>query len=71
MKDEKVKKGFFVRLIKGNGTKTSSCCGNFEVEEIPNESGNSKIKKGSCCGNFELEEIPDENENNKNKKTPK
>lgn len=71
MKDKKAKKGFFERMIKGNNAKTGSCCGNFELEEIPNESGNSKFKNGSCCGNFKLEEIPDENEDIKNNKDQK
>ena len=68
-------------ILQGNkGTKKSSCCGSFELEEIPDESvskkestqlpaiGSSKVKKSSCCGNFELEDIPDESESDKNKK---
>ena len=80
------KKGFInlwriTDLLQGNkGTKKSSCCGSFELEEIPDESvidkednlapvlGSRKVKKSSCCGNFELEDIPDESESDKNKK---
>ncbi|WP_298200220.1 hypothetical protein [Desulfosporosinus sp.] len=78
MKNEKDKKGFFERLIGGKKAKTGSCCGNCEVEEIPdgreiNKDSkasiieNKKVKKGSCCGSFELEEIPDESGINKDK----
>jgi hypothetical protein len=80
------KKGFInlwriTDLLQGNkGTKKSSCCGSFELEEIPDESlsdkedsqapviGSSKVKKSSCCGGFELEEIPDESVSDKEKK---
>lgn len=72
---KKDKKGLFERLLGGKKAKSGSCCGGFELEEIPNESdindsknsniGNKKGKKG-CCS-FELEEIPDEREINKDK----
>ena len=80
------KKGFInlwriADLLQGNkGTKKDSCCGSFELEEIPDESvsekvdnqvpviRSSKVKKSSCCGSFELEEIPDESVNDKDKK---
>lgn len=82
MKIENDKKGFFERLFRGKKAKKGSCCGNFEVEEISNESennkdskasiiGSKKVKRGSCCGSFELEEIPDESEIDKDKKAPK
>lgn len=78
MKNENEKKGLFARIIGGKKAKTGSCCGSFEVEEIPNESeinkdsknsiiGNKKVKKSSCCGSFEVEEIPNESENIKDK----
>lgn len=61
------KKGFFGSLI-GNKAKKGSCCGGFELEEIPDANKDSKnVKKGSCCGGFELEEIPDDSETNKEK----
>lgn len=45
------KKGFInlwriTDLLQGNkGTKKSSCCGSFELEEIPDESVSDKEKK--------------------------
>ena len=85
MKNKAGKKGFinlsrFTDILKGNkaSTNTSSCCGSFELEMIPEESGsgkdskpliisNTNVEQGSCCGNFEVEEIPDENESAKDK----
>lgn len=61
---KKEKKGFFERLIGGKKAKSDSCCGSFELEEIPDES-DKKGKKG-CCS-FELEEISDEKEISKDK----
>lgn len=56
MSSENEKKGFFERLFGENKTKTSSCCGSIEFEEIPDESLNDQDKKvskekrgGSCC----------------------
>lgn len=56
MSSENEKKGFFERLFGENKTKKSSCCGNMEFEEIPEESLNDQDKKaskekngGSCC----------------------
>ncbi|WP_434512060.1 hypothetical protein [Desulfitobacterium sp. AusDCA] len=66
MQNENEKKGLFGRLFGGNKSKSGSCCGGYELEAIPDESGNKendkKNRKGSCCCNFELEEIPDDNE---------
>jgi hypothetical protein len=84
MKKENEKKGLInlwriTDLLHGNKeTKKNSCCGSFELEEIPDESesdkdskasiiGSKKVQKGSCCGSFELEEIPDESEGDKDK----
>lgn len=56
MKNENEKKGFFERLSRGKKAKTSSCCGSFEIEEVPeNKEENHNVetikeKKGnSCC----------------------
>lgn len=58
MGKENEKKGFFKRLLRIDNTKKSSCCcGNYEIEEVPEEQGDKsnkktpKDKKGnSCCG---------------------
>lgn len=56
MKNENEKKGLFDRLIRGEKAKKSSCCGNFQIEEIPEENNEDKSKKKSqkdkgtsCC----------------------
>ncbi|WP_169717566.1 hypothetical protein SPSIL_046720 [Sporomusa silvacetica DSM 10669] len=55
MSKETEKKGFFERLLGGNKDKKGSCCGGFEIEEIPDENENNKgketpkDKKGNCC----------------------
>ena len=50
------KKGLFARLVENMKTKKSSCCCNFEVEEIPEENNDNKSeekstkdKGNSCC----------------------
>lgn len=59
MKNENEKKGLFARLIRNKKTKKSSCCGNFVIEEIPeenkdkkkeNEKESPKDNGNSCCG---------------------
>lgn len=64
-----MKKGLFDFLTGGKKDKTGSCCGGFELEEIPdgsegqkdtkNSRSEGKVKNGSCCDSFELEEMPD------------
>ena len=56
MSTENEKKGFFERLFGENKPKKSSCCGNMEFEEIPEESVNDQDKMaikeksgGSSC----------------------
>ena len=56
MKNENEKKGLFKRLLGDKKVKKGSCCGNFEIEEIPDDKEDnnneitSKDKKGnSCC----------------------
>ncbi|HML31980.1 hypothetical protein [Sporomusa sphaeroides] len=55
MSKENGKRGFFERLLGNKNDKKGSCCGSFEIEEIPNESDNNKDKetpkdkKGNCC----------------------
>ena len=56
MKSENEKKGLFARLTESKKSKKSSCCGSFEVEEIPDENDNKKDKEtskesdgNSCC----------------------
>jgi hypothetical protein len=58
MQNKIEKKGLF-KLLRGKQSKKSSCCGSFEVEEIPEEEI-KKTTKSSCCGGFEIEEIPEE-----------
>ena len=78
MKIDNDKKGFFTRLIRDKKDKSSSCCCNVELEEIPDGSGNGKDgkspllgaqsgKKRSCCGSIVLEEIPENEEKTENK----
>ena len=88
MKNKSEKKGLFdfrslTDLLHGNKeTQKSSCCGSFELEEIPDASvsvldgkapiiEDKKVKKSACCGSFELEEIPDESQGVKDKKAEK
>jgi len=42
--NEKEKKGLFGRLF-GNSKSKGSCCGNFELEEIPEEHSDNKNEK--------------------------
>lgn len=56
MRDENEKKGLFGRLVGSKKVKKSSCCGSFELEEIPEEKDENtnpetpKDKKvNSCC----------------------
>lgn len=54
MSKENEKRGFFERLLEGKKDKKGSCCGSFEIEEIPDENNKDKEtpkdKKGnSCC----------------------
>jgi len=57
MGNEKEKKGLFERLTGSKKAKKGSCCGSFEIEELPakkedNTNGKTpkKDKKGnSCC----------------------
>lgn len=56
MKDENEKKGLLGHLTGGKKPKKSSCCGSFEIEEIPEENADNKNeetpkngKGGSCC----------------------
>lgn len=56
MKDDNENKGLLGRPAGGKKAKKSSCCCNFEIEEIPEENtdnkseGTSKDEKGgSCC----------------------
>lgn len=80
MKTENEKKGLFEQLSESKKTK-KSCCGNYEIEEIPEENmekenekkglleqlnGSEKAKKSSCCGKPE-EEKDNEKEPPKNK----
>lgn len=53
---ENEKKGLFARLNVKKKTR-SSCCGSFEIEEIPEENNDQKNEKkpsedkgNSCCG---------------------
>jgi len=53
---ENEKKGLFERLTGNKKVKKSSCCGSFEIEELPEENAdnkNDKISKkeksNSCC----------------------
>ena len=52
---ENEKKGLFYRLKDNKKPKKSSCCCNFELEEIPEEKEESKDEKNSkengkpCC----------------------
>lgn len=41
MENTNEKKGLFERLTGGNKSKKSSCCSNFEIEEIPDENPNN------------------------------
>lgn len=57
MKNEGTKKGLFARLTGRNKAKKSPCCGNFVLEEIPEEDKKNegvedspKDKRNSCCG---------------------
>lgn len=57
MKNENEKKGLFDRLNGNKKAKESSCCCNFEVEEIPEDNNENKNEKkprkdkgNSCCG---------------------
>lgn len=59
MENKKSKKRIFNLLNVGKEPKKSSCCGNFEIEEIPEEE-NKKTTKNSCCGDWKVEEIKDE-----------
>ena len=56
MKNENEKKGLFYRLRDNKKPKKSSCCCNFELEEIPeekeenkDEGETSKNNGKSCC----------------------
>lgn len=56
MKNENEKKGLFDHLAGKKKTKKSSCCGSFEIEEIPDENIDDKNEKtpkqdksNSCC----------------------
>ncbi|NSW92706.1 MAG: hypothetical protein HPY74_19030 [Firmicutes bacterium] len=56
MKNDNEKKGLFDRLTGSRKAKKSSCCCNFEIEELPDENTNSKTQKtpekekgNSCC----------------------
>jgi hypothetical protein len=55
MKNENEKKGLFNQLTNQKKTKKNSCCGNFTIEEIPennkekNKKKSPKDKNGSCC----------------------
>lgn len=54
MKKENKKKSLFERLNVNRKSKKSSCCCNFEIEEIPEEQNETKREKtpkdkgGSC-----------------------
>lgn len=63
MENKNSKKRIFNLFIGIKEPKKSSCCGNFEIEEIP-EGENNKVRKSSCCGNFLIEEIPAEGDDN-------
>lgn len=63
MENKNGKKRIFSILNGNKEPKKSSCCGNFEIEEIP-EGENNKVRKSSCCGNFLIEEIPAEEDEN-------
>lgn len=68
MENKSEKKKIF-NLIRGSKQpKKSSCCGNFEIEEIPEEEENKKAAQSSCCGSSVVEEIPEENSGNENVK---
>lgn len=59
MENKNGKKRIF-NIINGNKEpKKSSCCGNFEIEEIPEEE-NNKVTKSSCCGGSTVEEKTEE-----------
>lgn len=45
MKNENEKKGLFDRLNGIKKTKKSSCCGSFEIEEIPKKTKKKRMKK--------------------------
>ena len=45
MKNENGKKGLFDRLNGNKKTKKSSCCCNFEIEEIPEKNDDKKSEK--------------------------
>jgi len=53
MKNENGKKGLFERLFGSKKDKKGSCCGNFHIEELPEENTDSKdspkSKNNSCC----------------------
>lgn len=56
MKNENEKKGLFEWLAGSKKTKKSSCCGSFQIEEIPEENNDNKSEKksakdkgNSCC----------------------
>ncbi len=59
MENKNGKKRIFNILSVGKEPKKSSCCGNFEIEEIP-EVENKKVTKNSCCSDWKVEEITDE-----------
>lgn len=57
MQNQNEKKGLLNRLTAGKKAKKSSCCCNFEIEEIPEEKTEKETQKptekgkgGSCCG---------------------
>jgi seryl-tRNA synthetase len=45
MSKENEKKGFFERLLGGNKSKKGSCCGGFEIEEIPENNKDKETPK--------------------------
>ena len=55
MGNQNEKKGLFDRLNGNKKAKKSSCCGSFEIEEIPEENKDKKEDKvppkgkGGCC----------------------
>lgn len=68
MENKSEKKKLFTFISGGKHPKKSSCCGNFEIEEIPEEEVSKEAAKSSCCGNSEVEEIPEEGVNKKSTK---
>lgn len=53
MKNEK-KKGLLERLFGSNKDKKGSCCGSFELEELPEENAENKNQKNSPQNNASI-----------------